>query len=139
MSEQEKQESPSRFAGEEHHGWSPDVGSGGSERATEANEKAFDTPPAGKGPGREISEEERTGVSDTDMEPDAALGVGVDRTSTHGEDYGREGDAGRSTEGTKDASQRPYGTSDPKSATGVDPQGTTDPESPYIPPGDQGG
>jgi hypothetical protein len=134
MSEQEKQEGPSRFAGEEHHGWSPDVGSGGSERATEANEKAFSGPPEGQGPGRNVSEEERTGVSDTDMEPDSALGVGTDRTVKHGEDYGREGDAGESTEGTKGASQRPYGTVDPDDA----PE-RVDPESPHLPPGDQGG
>ena len=43
-------------------------------------------------------------------------------------------DPGRETLGTKGASDRPYGESTPRDATGVDPQGPIDPESPYLPP-----
>ncbi|HET9138647.1 hypothetical protein [Actinophytocola sp.] len=98
-------EDVSRFAGEEHHGWSPDVGSGGSERATEANEKAFGEPQGERGPGRVVSDEEREGVSSTDTEPDSPHGVGSSRSATHGEDF-----ADDTAEGTKDPSGRPYGT-----------------------------
>lgn len=120
------------------HGWAPDIGTGGSERATEGNLKAFETPSDDKGPGREVSEEERSGVGPADTEPDAALGVG-ESTTKSGEEYGAEGEEGRYTVGTKGESDRPYGRSDPESGTGVDPQGPIDPESPEMPPGDQGG
>ena len=115
MSKQQSDEGPSRFEGAQH-GWSPDVGEGGSEQATEANKKAFGTPPDddGRGPGRVVSDEERAGVGPTDTEPDAAHGVGVS-TAKGAEEYGAEGEEGRYTLGTKDESQRPYGTSDPDS------------------------
>jgi hypothetical protein len=138
MADQEKRDSPSRFADEEHHGWSPDVGAGGSERATEANKKAFEGPPEGAGPGRQISEEERTGVPPTDTTAAPPLGVGESVTK-RAEEYGEEGEPGRHTLGTKGPSQRPYGTSDAKTATGVDPQEPIDPSMPKMPPGDQGG
>ena len=119
------------------HGWAPDVGEGGSERATEANKKAFGNPPDETGPGREISDEERAGVSPTDMEPEPAHGVG-ESTSKRAEKYGKEGEKGRVTEGTKGVSQRPYGTTDAEESGGVDRQALIDEESPYLPPGDQG-
>jgi hypothetical protein len=93
-----------------HHGWAPDVGDGGSERATEANKKAFGTPPEETGEGRLVSDEERAGVSPTDTEAQSAHGVG-ESTRKRAEDYGKEGEEGRVTEGTKGESQRPYGTS----------------------------
>src|SRR4051794_9782716 len=99
------------------HGWAPDVGTGGSERATEANKKAFGDPPAGTGEGREVSEEERRGVPPTDTGAKTPLDVGTSSTS-RAEDYGAEGEEGRTTEGTKGESQRPYGTSEPESSTG---------------------
>ena len=89
------------------HGWAPDVGEGGSERATEANEKAFGEPSDETGAGRQVSEEERTGVGPTDTEPETPHGVG-EGTRKGGEEYGDE--AG--TEGTKGVSDRPYGTTD---------------------------
>ena len=95
-------------------------------------------PPEGSGPGREISDEERSGVPPTDTGARTPLGVGESQT-TRGEEYGAEGEAGRETLGTKGQSERPYGTSDASSATGVDPQEPIDPESPSMPPGDQGG
>jgi hypothetical protein len=89
------------------HGWAPDVGEGGSERAAEAKEKAFDKPSDETGEGRRISEEERAGVDPTDPEPPAPHGVG-ESTRKSGEDQGDE--AG--TEGTKGVSDRPYGVVD---------------------------
>jgi hypothetical protein len=113
MNKQQDDDGPSRFEGAQH-GWSPDVGEGGSERATEANEKAFGAPPDESGPGRVVSDEERAGVGPTDTEPDAPHGVGVS-TSKRAEEYGAEGEEDRDTLGTKGKSQRPYGTSDSSS------------------------
>lgn len=90
------------------HGWAPDVGEGGSERAKAANEKAFGTPPAGSGEGREVSDEEREGVPPTDMEARTPHGVG-ESTSKRGEDFGKESSE---AEGVKGPSQRPYGKTD---------------------------
>jgi hypothetical protein len=120
----------SRFEGQEQHGWSPDVGTGGSERATEANKKAFGEPPAGGGPGMEESEEEHSGVPPMDTDAETPLGVGTS-TRARGED---EGEEARPNTGTKGESERPYGDSDPRQASGVDPQAPVDPESPYLPP-----
>jgi hypothetical protein len=99
-------------------------------RQTEAKEghedqmdKVFDgvdeVPP---GPGREISEEEREGVSATDMEATSALGVG-ESVNRRGEDVVKqEGqEEGRDHGGTKGASDRPHGGSDERDATSVDP------------------
>jgi hypothetical protein len=138
MADQEERGSPSRFADEENHGWAPDVGAGGSERATEANKKAFEGPQGGQGPGREVSDEEREGVPPTDTEARSPLGVGESITK-RAEEYGAEGEEGRHTEGRKGPSQRPYGSSDASTATGVDPQEPIDPDMPKMPPGDQGG
>jgi hypothetical protein len=87
------------------HGWAPDVGEGGSDRATEANRKAFAEPTDETGEGRRVSDEERDGVPPTDTEAETPRGVG-ESTTKRGEEYGREND---STEGTKGVSQRPYG------------------------------
>ena len=127
----------SRFEGEEHHGWSPDVGSGGSERAEEANRKAFERDPSGsrEGGGTEESGEERTGVPPTDTDAETPLGVGTSIT-TGGEERGG-GDGG--THGTKGASERPYGTSHEDESTGVGSSSPIDEDSPEMPPGDQGG
>jgi hypothetical protein len=95
---------------QDHHGWAPDVGEGGSERATEAKEKAFGEPPEETGEGRQVSDEERAGVPPTDTEAQSPHGVG-ESTRKGAEEYGKEGEEGRVTEGTKGESQRPYGTS----------------------------
>jgi hypothetical protein len=120
-----------RFEGEEHHGWAPDVGTGGSERATEANKKAFDKPPEGEGPG---GDENQEGVPPTDTEAQSPLGVGTS-PSKGAEEYGAEGDEGRSTEGTKGVSQRPHGGVERGEGAGVDPSEPIDPESPNMAPG----
>jgi hypothetical protein len=131
----EENESVSRFDGEEHHGWSPDVGSGGSERATEANEKAFGTPSGDAGSGAEESSEERSGVPPTDTTAETPLGVGTSIT-TSAED---RDDGDGETQGRKGASQRPYGTSHDPDETGVGSGEPKDQDSPDLPPGDQGG
>lgn len=102
---------------EPQHGWAPDVGTGGSERATEANQKAFETPPASTSTDREKSPEEESGVPPTDTEARTPLGVG-ESTTTRGEEYGAEGEEGRRTLGTKGESQRPYG--DTTEGAGID-------------------
>ncbi len=129
----DERQGASRFDGEEHHGWSPDVGAGGSGRATEANQKAFQTPPAGRGPGAEESEEERTGVPPTDTDAATPLGVGTSSTR-RAEEYGAEGESSRRTVGTQGQSDRPYGVTDPDEDTSVGAQAPIDAESPYLPP-----
>jgi len=85
------------------------------------------------GPGRVVSEEERTGVGDTDMEPDPALGVGEHLTrageSRAGQDAGEEGRKGES--------DRPHGRQPDESGIAEKPDETSSP----VPgePGDQGG
>jgi hypothetical protein len=56
-------------------------------------------------PGRIVSDEERTGVSSTDTEPEPALGVG-EHITRGGEELARQ-NAGE--KGRKGAAQRPYG------------------------------
>lgn len=101
-----------------------------------ATEKAFDAENAAPppGPGREVSDEEREGVEGTDMTGASPLGVG-ESINRHGEDVVKqEGEeAGRETTGYKD--ERPVGTSDERSATSVDPKGSSD-DATDMPPGD---
>lgn len=130
MGVNEKREEVSRFEGESHHGWSPDIDSGGG-TAAEAGVKATDKPSPATGEGRELSQEEREGVSPTDMEPGSPFGAGESR-NRRGEEIAEEAEV--EPEGHKGPSQRPYGTSDAGDATGVDPQDPQDPESPNVPP-----
>ena len=81
---------------------------------------------------REISKEERKGVSSTDLEPEPALGVGAS-VSRRGEEIG-----GRDKR-TKGESRRPVGTSTARDSSAVDPQEPMDDDSPTMPSGDQGG
>ncbi|GAA3071813.1 hypothetical protein [Streptosporangium carneum] len=137
MKEQRESEDTVRFEGAEH-GYSPDVGRA-SEEVSESGDRAFGSPPEGRAPGREPSEAERQGVSSTETEPEGPLGVGVSSARSAEEIAQKEGEEGRRTEGVDDGTGRPYGTSGPKSATGVEPQETVEEESPHIPPGDQAG
>jgi hypothetical protein len=98
--------------------------------------KAFEGSGGEPGPGREVSEEEREGVEATDTGASSPLGVG-ESTRRSGEDIAGD-DEGRTTEGTKGPSDRPYGTAGADSATGVDPQEQVT-GGPEMPPGDQGG
>jgi hypothetical protein len=60
-------------------------------------------------------------------------------TTKRGEETGaEENEAGREDLGTKGESDRPYGTSDARDSTGVDPQETVT-GGPTQPAGDQGG
>jgi hypothetical protein len=82
------------------------------------------TPFAGypPGPGREISDEEREGVSSTDIDATSALGVG-ESINRHGEDVAKqEVEPGREDTGTRGASGRPAGVSDERDSSSVDPR-----------------
>lgn len=97
--------------------------------------KAFDAdnaPEPGSAP--PVSDEERSGVSATDTEPEPALGVGESRGS-RGEELAPD----RSDVGTKGSAERPVGkvTGDDSDSVGAqDPQ---HPDSPDLQAGDQGG
>ncbi|WP_433256984.1 AIR synthase-related protein [Streptosporangium sp. CA-135522] len=134
MNEPRESQDAGRFEGDEH-GYSPDVGRA-SEEVSQAGDRAWDTPPEEKEPGREVSQEERQGVSSTDTEPEGPFGVGVSASRRAEEIASRESEEGRRTTGVEEKTGRPYGTSAPEDATGVDPQETVEEDSPHIPPGD---
>jgi hypothetical protein len=76
-----------------------------------------------------------TGTTDEGAPPDDA---GQSKRRSAEDIADAEDEKGRSTEGTKGKAERPYGTAEPESATGVDPQETVT-GGPEMPPGDQGG
>ncbi|GAA2900262.1 hypothetical protein GCM10010517_65890 [Streptosporangium fragile] len=138
MNDNREPESPSRFGEEEaEHGYSPDVGRS-SEEVAQAGDRAFRPPPEAGGPGREVSEEEREGVSSTDTEPESVRGVGPSESRSGERIAVTEGEEGRETVGAEGAG-RPYGTSRLEDSTGVGSPETVDEESPRMPSGDQGG
>jgi hypothetical protein len=105
--------------------------------AAVAGEKAWQKPPKEEtDEERPISEVERQGVGPTDMEPGSPFGVG-ESTNRRGEEIAAK--EAKEPEGYKGASQRPYGKSEAEDATGVAPQDPKHPDSPNLPPGDQGG
>lgn len=124
-----------RFAGEQQHGWAPDINADADQHKTtpEGGQKAFDAGNAGPpGPGATESQEEREGVPPTDTTAASPLGVGESETS-RAEDIAREEpEAGSHDAGTKGRSQRPVGTSSAERATGVDPQEPIDDDSPNL-------
>jgi hypothetical protein len=72
-------------------------------------------------PGREISDEEREGVSLTDIDANSALGVG-ESMSRRGEDVAKQEDEpSRKDTGPTAASGRRAGTSDERDSSSVDP------------------
>jgi hypothetical protein len=85
------------------------------------------------GPGRVVSDEERGGLGDTDMEPEPALGVGEHLTrageSLAGQDAGEEGRKGEAA--------RPHGTQPDESGISEQRDETASPVAGE--PGDQGG
>lgn len=108
----------------------------------EADHKAFRAdeyaPPPG--PGREISDEERSGVDATDTSGATPLGVGESITQS-GEDLA-DSDADNWAETGTDSGpgDRPYGKpSQPDKADSVGAQKNVDPDAPVMPHGDQGG
>ena len=76
---------------------------------------------AGQDPGPGDLDEEREGVSSTDMDATSALGVG-ESISRRGEDVAKQEDElGREDIGLRGASGRPAGTSDERDSSSVDP------------------
>jgi hypothetical protein len=109
----------------------------GSKEAAEATYKAFRAKEfaGAPGPGRVVSEEERRGMSPTDVNPEPVHGVGETNTR-RAEDIAREeSEQGRHATGTKGRTQRPAGKSTAEDSTGVAPEGPIDPESPTMPRG----
>jgi hypothetical protein len=117
---------------EEHHGWSPGVGSGPSD-AEKARRKAMDSPPTEEGAGREISEAEENGVASAETEPGSPAGAGESISRRPEQRAGTGGTAGH-----KGRSRRPYGRTDDED-TGVGKGGKATDDSPDLPSGDQGG
>ncbi len=92
--------------------------------------KAYDASNApGPGPENVVSDEERAGVTGTETDPEPALGVGSSKGG-RAEDLAPD----RDDEGTKGASDRPYGRT-----AGDDEDDPIDPRSPKLQAGDQGG
>ena len=103
--ENEKDSTVSRFDGEDHHGWSPDVETG---NRTANTEKAFESPVSKPSTGAHVDHSPGGTLSSTDMEPESPIGAAEsDRRS--GEEIGPG--PGEDAEGHKGVSQRPYGTS----------------------------
>jgi hypothetical protein len=103
--------------------------------AEKGADKAFDATNApAPGPGREVSPEERDGMTDTDPAPDPPLGVG-ESINARAEDVARgdEDEAGR-----QGASGRPYGHASGNEPRGVHPNPPVTEGSPDLPTGDQG-
>jgi hypothetical protein len=77
-------------------------------------------------------------LTDTDMNPGPVKGVGDSEQENAEDTARRENEPDRhSNQGTKGESNRPYGTSDARDATSIDPQEAV--EGKTMPPGDQGG
>jgi hypothetical protein len=79
----------------------------------------------------QTSDDDREGVEATDTEARSPHGVG-ESTRRSGEDIAQD-EEGPTTEGTKGASDRPYGKAEPSGSTGVDQQETVT-EGPDLPP-----
>jgi hypothetical protein len=140
MNETREPDRPGRFEGEDQHGYSPDV-QGGGEQAAQAGDRAFTPEAAGEpGPGREPSEEEKTGVHATDATAASPVDVGQS-AARQGEEIAQdEREPGRETAGVKGEAERPYGTSTLEDSTGLGAgEGPIDEESPTLPTGDQAG
>ena len=104
---------PSRHRGTGQHGWSPDVDET-SQQENPSARRSFRTAEHGgeKGPGRTKSAQESKPVPGDKVRSD----------SGRGEEYGAQDERGRRGSGTRGRSQRPAGTKDADTFTGVDPQ-----------------
>jgi len=109
--------------------------------AAEADHKAFRAdeyaPPPGEG--REISDEERDGISSTEMNPSGPHGVGKSYGKS-GEELAKDDPKDWAETGTHGKSDRAYGKpgeADLDDSVGA--QKNRDPNSPVMPSGDQGG
>jgi hypothetical protein len=107
------------------------------ENAQAGVDKAYDASQAGEpGPGREMSAEEREGVSATDTSAASPHGVGESITQG-GESMGPGEDF--ETLGTKGEAQRPYGKVQPDAESGVGTRENIQEDMPEVLRGDQGG
>ncbi|WP_455355296.1 hypothetical protein [Streptomyces sp. SYSU K217416] len=107
-------EGPSRHAGTEQHGWSPDVDATRQQENPSA-QRSFhpDEHAPAPGKGRKRSKEEEKAVP----------GDTVKSENVSGEEYAEGSDEkGMRGTGRKGRSQRPSGTKDASAFTGVDPQ-----------------
>ncbi|MCW2632293.1 MAG: hypothetical protein JWR88_1255 [Pseudonocardia sp.] len=110
-------------------------------RAEEADHKAFRAdeyaPPPGEG--REISDEERSGIDSAEMNPSGPHGVGKSYGQS-GEELAKDSPEDWGETGTHGQSDRPYGKpGQPDGDDSVGAQKNRDPNSPVMPFGDQGG
>ncbi|MDQ3690354.1 MAG: hypothetical protein M3406_10035 [Chloroflexota bacterium] len=81
-----------------------------------------------------LEPDDKTGVHDTDPNPDGPHGVGHSG-QRGGEDVAQEeSEAGRFDAGVNEKTGRPIGESDIRDSTSVDPQDPIDEESPTLPP-----
>jgi hypothetical protein len=104
-----------------HHGWSPDI----DEQHQEPNpsaERSFDPDRYAPEPGPEppTASEERTGTG-------TKAGESVGR---RGEDIADQGQPGTHDRGPRGRSQRPSGSEDARTVTGIDPKDSPHPEAP---------
>jgi hypothetical protein len=127
---------PDRIEGEGRRGWSLDQPDTGEDTAAKAADKAFEGEGGPPGSRREISEEERSGVSSTDTEARSALGVGVSKRRSAQDLADKEDEEGRASQGVKGKTERRHGTSSAEDSTGVDPQESVT-GGPNLPKGDQ--
>ncbi|MFF6904636.1 hypothetical protein ACFY9Q_01675 [Streptomyces sp. NPDC012389] len=106
-------EGPSRFKGEEQHGWSPDV-DGTSQRPNPSAHRSFN-------PDTYAPESDRPRKKPTEEEKRASLeGTTTESATSRGEDRGKDSDM-HST-GRRGRSRRPSGEKDASAHTGVDPE-----------------
>ena len=106
-----------------------------AEDGAEGARRAFDAANAGPpGEAPPVSEEERRGISATDMEPEPPLGVGRS-TGKRGEDLAPD----REDVGTKGEAGRPVGRTPEEDAGQPGGSRPVDPRSPDLQTGDQGG
>ncbi|MET8028696.1 hypothetical protein [Streptomyces avermitilis] len=114
-------EGPSRHRGTEQHGWSPDVDETRQQDNPSAHRSFHPAAHGGeRGRGRTKSTEETKSVP----------GDTAESGSARGEEYANEPEEGRRDTGRRGRSQRPSGSKDASSFTGVDPK---DPPSGHRP------
>lgn len=106
-----------------------------SAEGAEGVRKAFDASNAGApGPGAPVTDEERSGMSATEMDPEGPLGVGVSRGG-RAEDHAPD----RDDVGGKGPADRPVGKTTEDDSMGDKDKRPTEPEMPDLQAGDQGG
>jgi hypothetical protein len=112
------------------------VGGPAGDRLEGCVDKTFGGESGEPGPARDLSEEERSGVSPADTEAQTQLGVGTRTRRSAEESLEVKTKGGRTSEGTKGKTEPPYGTSSAEDSTGVDPQEQVTGD-PSMTPGDQ--